>query len=97
MEDIEPIFKFDGLKTYLRSIGLQVEEASSDGYRPVKPGDVTLEDIKNGTYTFESDGIYLNGSNGSTRKCFCIREPITWKSMASHECTYVDAVLFRAS
>lgn len=70
MEDIEPIFKFDGLKTYLRSIGLQVEEASSDGYRPVKPGDVTLEDIKNGTYTFESDGIYLNGSNGEHQKVF---------------------------
>lgn len=70
MEDIEPIFKFDGLKMYLRSIGLQVEEASADGYRPVKPGDVTLNDIKNGTYTFEKDGIYLNGSNGEHQKVF---------------------------
>lgn len=70
MEEIEPIFKFDELKKYLRSIGLQVEEASADGYRPVKPGDVTLNDIKNGTYTFEKDGIYLNGSNGEHQNVF---------------------------
>lgn len=70
MEEIEPIFKFEELKNYLKSIGLQVEEASADGYRPVKPGDVTLDAIKNGTYTFEKDGIYLNGSNGEHQKVF---------------------------
>lgn len=70
MEKIEPIFKFDQLKQYLRSIGLEVEETTSDGYRPVKPGDVTLSAIKDGTYTFENDGIYLNGKQGERQKVF---------------------------
>ena len=69
-DDIEPILDFGKLKTYLKSIGLQIDEVSSDGYRPVKPGDVTLQALKNGTYTFESDGIYLNGKQGEHQKVF---------------------------
>lgn len=70
MEGIEPILKFDKLKSYLESIGIHVEEASSDGYRPVKPGDVSLQAIRDGTYTFENDGIYLNGKHGGHQKVF---------------------------
>lgn len=70
MDDIEPIFKFDKLKRFLESIGIHVDEAMSNGYHPVNPGDVKLQDIKNGTYTFEDDGIYLNGKRGERQKVF---------------------------
>lgn len=70
MDKIEPIIKFDTLKEYLESIGIHVDEAMGNGYHPVKPGDVNLQDIKNGTYTFEGDGIYLNGKRGERQKVF---------------------------
>ena len=68
MEEIEAIVKFDKLRNYLESIGIHVAEASADGYHAVKPGEVTLQAIKDGTYTFDEDGIYLNGSNGVRQK-----------------------------
>lgn len=70
MEEIEAIVKFDKLRNYLESIGIHVAEASADGYHAVKPGEVTLQAIKDGTYTFDEDGIYLNGSNGVRQKVF---------------------------
>lgn len=70
MEEIEAIVKFDKLRNYLESIGIHVAEASADGYHAVKSGDVTLQAIKDGTYTFDEDGIYLNGGNGERQKVF---------------------------
>ena len=70
MEEIAAIVKFDKLRNYLESIGIHVAEASADGYHAVKPGEVTLQAIKDGTYTFDEDGIYLNGSNGVRQKVF---------------------------
>lgn len=70
MEEIEAIVKFDKLRNYLESIGIHVAEASADGYHAVKPGEVTLQAIKDGTYTFDEDGIYLNGSNGVRQKVY---------------------------
>ena len=49
MEEIEAIVKFDKLRNYLESIGIHVAEASADGYHAVKPGEVTLQAIKDGT------------------------------------------------
>lgn len=70
MEEIKAIVKFDKLRNYLESIGIHVAEASADGYHAVKPGEVTLQAIKDGTYTFDEDGIYLNGSNGVRQKVY---------------------------
>ena len=46
MEEIEAIVKFDKLRNYLESRGIHVAEASADGYHAVKPGEVTLQAIK---------------------------------------------------
>ena len=70
MEKIEPIFKFDGLKQCLRDIGIIVDAASGSGYRPVKPEDVTLTALKDGTYTFEKGGIFLNGKQGEHQQVY---------------------------
>lgn len=65
----EPIFGFLGLKTYLKSIGVAVADASA-GYKPVPIEDVTLEAIKSGKYVFEDDGIFVKDKYDKPHKVF---------------------------
>ena len=51
-----PIYRFEGLKSLLKSLGYQVDKAK--GYRPVENVDVDLNDIRY-NLTFSNDGIYL--------------------------------------
>lgn len=51
-----PIYRFEGLKNLLKSLGYQVDKAK--GYRPVENVDVDLNDIRY-NLTFSNDGIYL--------------------------------------
>lgn len=95
MEEIEAIVKFDKLRNYLESIGIHVAEASADGYHAVKPGEVTLQAIKDGTYTFDEDGIYLMVAMGYDRKFSCIKENIIWWSMANRESIFVSVRKFK--
>lgn len=69
MAEEKPIFDFTSLKRYLNSIGIQVGEAVNT-YRAVKPGDVTINGIKGGQYTFRDDGIYINLPNGERQQIF---------------------------
>lgn len=64
----EPIYKFEGLKGLLRSMGFQVDKAV--GYRPVKNVDVDINDLKY-NLTFSNDGIYLlDPTDGSKQQIF---------------------------
>lgn len=91
MEEIEAIVKFDKLRNYLESIGIHVAEASADGYHAVKPGEVTLQAIKDGTYTFDEDGIYLNGSNGVRQKVYLYKIILLVMRIVSHACILQNA------
>lgn len=64
----EAIFKFDGLKKLLKSMGYQIEEAT--GYRPVENKDVDLNDLKH-NMEFTNEGIFLlDPIDGSKQKIF---------------------------
>lgn len=100
MDKIEPIYKFDALKSFLESKGIHVDEADGNGYHPVKPGDVTLQDIKNGTYTFENGGIYLNGKKGERQKVFLYKRKYhisgydnSKPRMHTRKCTVIDGFI----
>lgn len=69
MDELEPIFSFEGLRNYLNSIGIKVGEATS-GYKPVPVEDVTVEAIRSGKYTFEDDGIYIKDKYDELHKVF---------------------------
>lgn len=67
-EKEDPIFKFDGLKGLLKSMGYQVDKAT--GYRPVENRDVDLNDLKH-NIEFSDDGIFLiDPVDGSKQQIF---------------------------
>lgn len=67
-EKEKPIFKFEGLKSLLKSMGYQVEKAT--GYRPVENKDVDLNDLKH-NMEFTDEGIFLlDPIDGSKQKIF---------------------------
>lgn len=67
-EKEEPIFKFEGLKQLLKSMGYQIEKAT--GYRPVENKDVDLNELKH-NMEFTDDGIFLlDPIDGSKQKIF---------------------------
>ena len=55
MDKDKPIYTFQKLKTTLKELGYQIEKA--EAYRPIKPVDVSIEDIKNGTIEITDEGI----------------------------------------
>lgn len=68
MEKEEPIYKFDGLKKKLESMGYVIGKAES--YRPVKNVDVDINDLKN-NMEFTDDGIFLiDSTDGSRQQIF---------------------------
>lgn len=52
----EPIYRFDGLKSLLRSMGYRIDKAV--GYKPLKIADVDINDIRR-NIRFTNDGIFL--------------------------------------
>lgn len=67
-EKEEPIFKFEGLKSLLKSMGYQIEKAT--GYRPVENKDVDLNELKH-NMEFTDEGIFLlDPIDGSKQKIF---------------------------
>lgn len=60
--DEKPIYNFGKLKTTLIEEGFQVEKA--EAYRAIKPVDVSIEDIKNGTIEITSEGIFFKTKDG---------------------------------
>lgn len=64
----EPIYKFNGLKNLLKSMGYQIEKAT--GYRPVENKDVDLNELKH-NMEFTDEGIFLlDPIDGSKQKIF---------------------------
>ena len=54
MPNEEPIFKFNGIKRCLTSMGYQLEEAKP--WVPITGQDVGIEEFRSGNVTFDSDG-----------------------------------------
>ena len=68
MEHEKPIYKFDGLKKKLISMGFRINKAV--GYRPVKNVDVDLNDLKT-NIDFTDTGIFLiDPIDGSRQQIF---------------------------
>lgn len=64
----EPIYKFEGLKKLLKSMGYQVEKAT--GYKPVENKDVDLNELKH-NLEFTDEGIFLlDPLDGTKQKIF---------------------------
>ena len=63
----EAIYKFDGLKKLLTSLGFSVEKAQ--GYREIENVDVDINDLRN-NISFTPDGIFLNCKDGSLQQIF---------------------------
>ena len=61
MEKEKPIYKFSKSKNVLKELGYQVEKA--EAYRPIKPVDVSIKNIKDGTIEITDDGIFFKTSD----------------------------------
>jgi HNH endonuclease len=68
MEKEKPIYKFSKSKNVLKELGYQVEKA--EAYRPIKPVDVSIKNIKDGTIEITDDGIFFKTSDGQKHKGF---------------------------
>lgn len=65
----QPIFSFEGLKRLLQSRGYIIDE-SKGAYTPIKPEDVTRDEIAKGKMEFEDDGIFVIDDNGERHQIF---------------------------
>lgn len=65
---MEPICTFKRVKAILKKLGYHVKKAET--YRPIKPVDVSIEDIENGTIEITDDGIFFKASNGQRHSGF---------------------------
>lgn len=65
MEDQEPIYRFEGLKNLLISLGYNVGQAV--GYREVENVDVDLNDLRT-NMEFTDDGIFLINPDDNSRQ-----------------------------
>ena len=63
----DPIYKFDGLKELLISLGYEIRDAV--GYREIENADVDLNDFNN-KIEFTDDGIFLNTEDGNKQQIF---------------------------
>lgn len=71
-EEEQPIFDFAPLKAFLEARGYTVGNRTT--YEPIPPGDVTNEDIENGTIVFNDDGIFVIGDDGRERQVFLYKK-----------------------
>lgn len=68
-KDEKPIFSFDGLKNLLRLRGFTIDD-SKGAYTPIKPEDVTRQEIEEGKMEFDEDGIFVIDEYGERRQIF---------------------------
>lgn len=66
--DEKPIYNFDKLKATLKEEGFQVEKA--EAYRPIKPVDVSIKDIENGTIEITNEGTFFKTKDGHKHSGF---------------------------
>ena len=62
MEKENPIYTFPKLKNTLEELGYQIEKV--EVYRPIKPVDVSIKDIKDGTIEITDEGIFFKTPDG---------------------------------
>ena len=67
-----PIFDFAPLKDFLKGKGYTIGTRSV--YEPFTPEDVKAADITNGTMSFTSEGIFVNGEDGVERQVFLYKK-----------------------
>ena len=72
MEKEKPIYTFPKLKSTLKELGYQIEKAET--YRPIKPVDISIKNIKDGTIEITDKGIFFK--MGKNIKGSCIKENI---------------------
>lgn len=98
----EPIYKFNGLKSLLKSMGYQIEKAT--GYRPVENKDVDLNELKH-NMEFTDEGIFLfDPIDGSKQKIFLYKRNYHLRSYGKprfhiRKCqtiqSFIDSGMFR--
>ncbi len=66
--DEEPIYNFSELRKYLVEHGFIVEKAQ--GYREIRPEEVTIDAIKNGKLEVTRQGIYVIGPGDERQQVF---------------------------
>lgn len=67
-ETHKPIFDFSPLRNFLRENGYIVEKAQ--GFREIKPEEVTVDAISNGEIEFTDSGIFVKSSDGEKHQVF---------------------------
>lgn len=67
-EELSPIFDFTPLRNFLIKKGYIVEQAQ--GYREIRPEEVTRDSIKKGEIEFTDEGIFVNGQGGSKQQVY---------------------------
>jgi hypothetical protein len=68
----DPIFDFSPLKEFLKKRGYTI--GTRLAYEPFIPEDVKAADIKNGTMSFSSEGIFVKGDDGVDRQVFLYKK-----------------------
>ena len=67
-EEFEPIFDFMPLRNFLVDHGYIVEQAQ--GYREIRPEEVTVDAINNGEIEFTDEGIYVIGPGDERQQVY---------------------------
>lgn len=68
MEREKPICTFPKLKGTLEELGYQMKKA--EAYRPIKPVDISIKDITDGTIEIADEGIFFRTPDGQKHKGF---------------------------
>ena len=68
MEKEKPIYTFPKLKSTLKELGYQIEKAET--YRPIKPVDISIKNIKDGTIEITDKGIFFKTPDGQKHQGF---------------------------
>lgn len=67
-EELEPIFDFAPLRNYLIQNGYIVEQAQ--GYREIRPEEVTADAVNRGEIEFTDEGIYVVGPGDNRQQVY---------------------------
>lgn len=99
--DEEPICSFEGLKNLLRARGYVIDE-SKGAYTPIKPEDVTRQEIEKGTINFDDDGIFIIDESGERRQIFLYKRKYHLEEYGKPryhicKCQTIDSFLARGS
>lgn len=67
-EELNPIYDFASLRQFLVENGYKVEQAQ--GYREIRPEEVTVDAVNRGEIEFTNEGIFVQGAGGERQQVY---------------------------